>query len=208
MSNHWSSLVIPYLGRYGGSIPLSLGPLCSTILTTVKPHNVAALFAIFIVIGVCSITLLPVAIELGVEMTRNPDGSSAVLWFLCALSFRYHAVPSNTDLLPLFKKRKSFLYHLRIRSVSQPPSFLLRHNVVALHLRSLLIFFLSFPSLFHPSQCKVLSAPLTRRTHRRTCTARSYSTESGCLSSPYSFSSSRENRRDVNWMNGCTRSKG
>lgn len=66
-----------------------LGSSCSTILITVKPHNVAGLFAIFIVIGVCSITLLPVAVELGVEMTRNPDGSSAVLWFLCAFSFCY-----------------------------------------------------------------------------------------------------------------------
>jgi FLVCR family MFS transporter 7 len=77
----WAGTEVPF--------PFSLGSLCSIILTTVRPHNVAALFAIFVVIGVCSITLLPVAIELGVELTRNPDGSSAVLWFLCALSFRY-----------------------------------------------------------------------------------------------------------------------
>jgi MFS transporter, FLVCR family, MFS-domain-containing protein 7 len=50
----------------------------------VKPLNTAALFAIFVIIGVGSITLLPVGIELGVELTRNPDGSSAVIWFLCA----------------------------------------------------------------------------------------------------------------------------
>ena len=65
-------------------LPFPLGSLVLTILITVKPHNVGALFAIFVVIGVCSVTLLPVAVELGVEMTRNPDGSSAVLWFLCA----------------------------------------------------------------------------------------------------------------------------
>jgi len=52
-----------------------------SLIWAVRPHNVAALFTIFIVIGVCSITLLPVAIELGVELTRNSDGSSAVLWF-------------------------------------------------------------------------------------------------------------------------------
>jgi len=52
-----------------------------SLIWAVRPHNAAALFVIFAVIGVCSITLLPVAIELGVELTRNPDGSSAVLWF-------------------------------------------------------------------------------------------------------------------------------
>ncbi|KAI0265746.1 major facilitator superfamily domain-containing protein, partial [Russula aff. rugulosa BPL654] len=58
-----------------------------SLIWAVRPHNDAALFAIFIVIGVCSISLLPVAVELGVELTRNSDGSSAVLWFLCALCF-------------------------------------------------------------------------------------------------------------------------
>jgi hypothetical protein len=67
-------------------LPVSPSSLSLAILT-VRPHNDAALFAIFIVIGVCSITLLPVAVELGVELTRNSDGSSAVLWFLCALCF-------------------------------------------------------------------------------------------------------------------------
>jgi hypothetical protein len=55
----------------------------------VRPHNNAALFVILVVIGVCSVILLPVAIELGVELTRNPDGSAAVLWFLCVLPFPY-----------------------------------------------------------------------------------------------------------------------
>jgi len=52
-----------------------------SLIWAVRPRDDAALFAIFIIIGVCSITLLPVAVELGVELTRNPDGSSAVLWF-------------------------------------------------------------------------------------------------------------------------------
>jgi MFS transporter, FLVCR family, MFS-domain-containing protein 7 len=65
----------------------SLISLSLAKLIIVRPHNDAALFAIFVVIGVCSIALLPVAVELGVELTRNSDGSSAVLWFLCALCF-------------------------------------------------------------------------------------------------------------------------
>jgi MFS transporter, FLVCR family, MFS-domain-containing protein 7 len=68
-------------------LQFSLNSPSLAILITVKPHNDVALYAIFIVIGVCSISLLPVAVELGVELTRNSDGSSAVLWFLCALCF-------------------------------------------------------------------------------------------------------------------------
>jgi hypothetical protein len=52
---------------------------------SVKANNTGPLFVIFIIIGICSVTLLPVAIELGVELTRNADGSSALLWFLCVL---------------------------------------------------------------------------------------------------------------------------
>ena len=39
------------------------------------------LFAIMALIGACSVPLLPIALELAVEVTRNADGSSAVLWF-------------------------------------------------------------------------------------------------------------------------------
>ena len=56
------------------------------------------LFALFAIIGACSVALLPIgqrdrlhvfllyayetaAIELGAELTRNTDGSSATLWF-------------------------------------------------------------------------------------------------------------------------------
>jgi MFS transporter, FLVCR family, MFS-domain-containing protein 7 len=66
-------------------LPFFISSLSSAMFIPVRPDNDVALFAIFIVIGMCSITLLPVAVELGVELTRNPDGSSAVLWFLCAL---------------------------------------------------------------------------------------------------------------------------
>ncbi|KAI9442617.1 MFS general substrate transporter [Lactarius indigo] len=52
-----------------------------SLIWAVRENNTGALFTLFIIIGVCSISLLPVAIELGVELTRNSDGSSAVLWF-------------------------------------------------------------------------------------------------------------------------------
>ncbi|KAH8994743.1 MFS general substrate transporter [Lactarius hatsudake] len=61
-----------------------------SLIWAVKENNGGALFTLFVIIGVCSISLLPVAIELGVELTRNSDGSSAVLWFfgnLLSISF-------------------------------------------------------------------------------------------------------------------------
>jgi hypothetical protein len=34
-----------------------------------------------VILGVTSVILLPVGLELGVEVTRNADASSAILWF-------------------------------------------------------------------------------------------------------------------------------
>ena len=45
------------------------------------PNNAAALYAMMALIGAGSIPLLPVALELAVEVTRNANGSSAILWF-------------------------------------------------------------------------------------------------------------------------------
>lgn len=66
----------------------------------VKKNDDGALYALFAIIGACSVALLPIgtffsrrttlactddgmslAIELGAELTRNADGSSATLWF-------------------------------------------------------------------------------------------------------------------------------
>ncbi|KAJ7215694.1 hypothetical protein B0H12DRAFT_353512 [Mycena haematopus] len=50
-----------------------------------RPHNTPALFVIIAAIGMSSLTLLPVALELGCEVTRNAQGSSALLWFIVNL---------------------------------------------------------------------------------------------------------------------------
>ncbi|KAF5380571.1 hypothetical protein D9615_004653 [Tricholomella constricta] len=52
-----------------------------SLIWAVKPHNLGGLFAIMTIIGVCSVTMLPVGLELGCELTRNANASSAVLWF-------------------------------------------------------------------------------------------------------------------------------
>ena len=73
----WLSLI------WAGKTSALLCTIYSHACCSVKPDNTGSLFFIFVLIGICSISLLPVAVELGVELTRNSDGSSAVLWFLC-----------------------------------------------------------------------------------------------------------------------------
>lgn len=63
-------------------VPIIAGAWLS-LIWAVKPHNTGALFAIMAIIGACSLTMLPIGLELGCEVTRNSDGSSALLWFLC-----------------------------------------------------------------------------------------------------------------------------
>jgi FLVCR family MFS transporter 7 len=47
----------------------------------VRPNNSGAIFALMALIGVCSLPLLPMGLELAVEVTRNADASSALLFF-------------------------------------------------------------------------------------------------------------------------------
>ncbi|KAJ7703249.1 major facilitator superfamily domain-containing protein [Mycena rosella] len=62
-----------------------LGGAWLSLIWAVKPHNTGGLYAICALIGVASITMLPVALELACEITRNADGSSALMWFACNL---------------------------------------------------------------------------------------------------------------------------
>ncbi|CAL1697928.1 unnamed protein product [Somion occarium] len=57
------------------------GILWLSLIWAVKPHNTGGLFAIMALMGATSLTMLPVALELAVELTRNADGSAAILWF-------------------------------------------------------------------------------------------------------------------------------
>ncbi|KAF9010646.1 major facilitator superfamily domain-containing protein [Cyathus striatus] len=61
-------------------VPIVAGMWLS-LIWIVKPHNTAVLFVVMTIIGVGSITMLPVGLELACELTRNADGSSAILWF-------------------------------------------------------------------------------------------------------------------------------
>ncbi|OCB86302.1 MFS general substrate transporter [Sanghuangporus baumii] len=52
-----------------------------SLIWAVRPNNTGALYAIFVVIGVASLSMLPVTLELGCELTRNSEASSAILWW-------------------------------------------------------------------------------------------------------------------------------
>ncbi|VDC06412.1 unnamed protein product [Peniophora sp. CBMAI 1063] len=62
-----------------------VGALWLSLIWAVKADNAPALFAIFALIGACAVSLIPIAVELGVELTRNPAGSSAILRFVANL---------------------------------------------------------------------------------------------------------------------------
>ncbi|KIL65843.1 hypothetical protein M378DRAFT_1032878 [Amanita muscaria Koide BX008] len=53
-----------------------------SLVWAVKPNNTGGLFAIMTILGITSITLLPVALELCADLTKNAEGSSAILWFM------------------------------------------------------------------------------------------------------------------------------
>ncbi|KAG1732249.1 MFS general substrate transporter [Suillus paluster] len=72
------------LTHYLGITQKILVPIVSgswlSLIWAVKPNNTGGIFAIMAIIGVCSLIMLPVGLELAVELTRNADGSSAILW--------------------------------------------------------------------------------------------------------------------------------
>ncbi|CAE6508631.1 unnamed protein product [Rhizoctonia solani] len=51
------------------------------LIWDVRANNYAGLYVVMVVIGVASFTLLPIALEIGCEVTRSAETSSAVLWF-------------------------------------------------------------------------------------------------------------------------------
>jgi len=57
-----------------------LGLAWFSLIWDVRPHNYGGLYPVFIVIGVGSFILLPVALEIGCEVTSSPEASSAILW--------------------------------------------------------------------------------------------------------------------------------
>lgn len=62
-------------------VPIA-GGLWLVFAFAVKENNTGGLFALVALIGAISVPTLPIALELSCELTRNPDGASALLWSL------------------------------------------------------------------------------------------------------------------------------
>jgi len=86
-----------------------------SLVWAVRSGDTGALFAIFGVVGACSLTLLPVSLELSVELTRAADASSAILWFtgnVFAIIFilAESALRSGPDSSPPMNMHKSLIF--------------------------------------------------------------------------------------------------
>lgn len=57
-----------------------LSRFLNNVSTLVRPNNLAGIFVVLVLIASISFILLPVGLELGVEITRNAETSTAVLW--------------------------------------------------------------------------------------------------------------------------------
>jgi len=73
-----------YFTHHYGRTLKTLVPLVAagwlSLVWAVRPDNTGALFAIFAIVGAGAVVMLPIGLELGCELTRNADGSAAVLW--------------------------------------------------------------------------------------------------------------------------------
>ena len=68
-----------------------------SLIWAVRRNNTGALHAIFVVIGACSVTMLPIGLELGCELTRNSGASAALLWLRCVFILCFTVVKDVTN---------------------------------------------------------------------------------------------------------------
>jgi len=54
----------------------------TALIWVIKPANDIGVVAVFLVIGFCSFALLPIGLELGAEITRQPEASSSAFYWL------------------------------------------------------------------------------------------------------------------------------
>ncbi|KAG6372329.1 major facilitator superfamily domain-containing protein [Boletus reticuloceps] len=87
-----------------------------SLIWAVRQNNAAALFAIFVVIGICSLTMLPIGLELGVELTRNADASASLLWcsgnlFAIILILGEGALRASSTANPPYDMKNAIILH-------------------------------------------------------------------------------------------------
>ncbi|KAG8817336.1 hypothetical protein FRC19_011415 [Serendipita sp. 401] len=93
-----------------------LGVVWIGLVFAVKPDNLGGIYAVLVLIASISFILLPVGLELGVEITRNAETSTAVLWsggniisFLWVLVMDALRAPQTAN--PPLNMRKALIFN-------------------------------------------------------------------------------------------------
>ncbi|CAE6431331.1 unnamed protein product [Rhizoctonia solani] len=109
-----------YLTHHLGLASKIIVPILSAcyiaFIWVVRENNTAGLYAVLVVMGVGSFTLLPIALEMGCEITRSPEVSSAVLWSvgnlftLVFVTVMDHLRDDSHSANPPSNMRKAFIF--------------------------------------------------------------------------------------------------
>jgi len=73
-------VLVHHLARTVKILLPCLGVVWIGLIFAVRPNNLIGIFVVLVLIASISFILLPVGLELGVEITRNAETSTAVLW--------------------------------------------------------------------------------------------------------------------------------
>ncbi|KAK2467889.1 hypothetical protein APHAL10511_000184 [Amanita phalloides] len=94
-----------------------------SLIWAVKPKNMGGLFAITALIGTISLTLLPVALELGADLTKNVEASSAILWCMGNLLgvifvLVEQALRASPNASPPLNMRRALIFNAAVATVA------------------------------------------------------------------------------------------
>ncbi|KAF9263409.1 MFS general substrate transporter [Marasmius fiardii PR-910] len=86
-----------------------------SLIWAVKPNNTGGLFAVMAVIGVTSVTMLPVGLELACDVTQNAEASSSLMWFTanaCTIIFVLveDALRASPNATPPLNMRRALIF--------------------------------------------------------------------------------------------------
>ncbi|CAE6452823.1 unnamed protein product [Rhizoctonia solani] len=109
-----------YLTHHLGLASKIIVPMLSAcyiaFIWVVREDNTAGLYVVLVLMGIGSFTLLPIALEMGCEITRSPEVSSAVLWSvgnlftLVFITVMDHLRDDSPAANPPSNMRKAFIF--------------------------------------------------------------------------------------------------
>ncbi|CAE6494813.1 unnamed protein product [Rhizoctonia solani] len=109
-----------YLTHHLGMASKIIVPILSAcyigFIWAVRENNAAGPYVVLVVMGIGSFTLLPIALEMGCEITRSPEVSSAALWSvgnlftLVFITVMDHLRDDSPSANPPSNMRKAFIF--------------------------------------------------------------------------------------------------